>query len=106
MAQVAKAKPDGYTILMALSSLVVLPEADKVLGRAPAFQVKDLEPIARITADPTVLAVRADSPWKTYAEFVAVREGESGQAQLRLVGELRHDAHPDGDADESPRECR
>ena len=58
---------------MALSSLVVLPEADKVLGRAPAFQVKDLKPIARFTADPTVLAVRADSPWKTYAEFVAVR---------------------------------
>ncbi len=30
MAQVAKSRPDGYTVLMSLSSLVVLPEADKI----------------------------------------------------------------------------
>ena len=71
MAQVAKSKPDGYTVLMALSSIVVLPEADKVLQRNPMFQLDQLKPIARFTADPTVLVVRADSPWKTYAEFVA-----------------------------------
>ena len=56
---------------MALSSIVVLPEADKVLQRNPMFQLDQLKPIARFTADPTVLVVRADSPWKTYAEFVA-----------------------------------
>ena len=71
MAQVAKAAPDGYTVLMALSSVVVLPEADKILNRAPMFELNQLLPIARITADPTVLVVRADSPWKTYAEFIA-----------------------------------
>lgn len=71
MAQVAKSKPDGYTVLMALSSLVVLPEADKVLKRAPMFQLDQLKPIARFSADPTVLVVRADSPWRTYAEFMA-----------------------------------
>jgi tripartite-type tricarboxylate transporter receptor subunit TctC len=71
MAQVAKAAPDGYTLLMALSSVVVLPEADKILKRAPMFELDQLVPIARITADPTVLVVRADSPWKTYAEFIA-----------------------------------
>ena len=71
MAQVAKSKPDGYTVLMALSSLVVLPEADKVLKRAPMFQLDQLKPIARFSADPTVLVVKADSPWKTYAEFMA-----------------------------------
>ena len=71
MGQVAKAKPDGYTLLMALSSLVVLPEADKVLKRAPMFQLDQLKPIARFSADPTVLVVRAESPWKTYAEFMA-----------------------------------
>ena len=32
MAQVAKARPDGYNVLMSLSSVVVLPEADKVLS--------------------------------------------------------------------------
>ncbi len=71
MAQVAKAAPDGYTLLMALSSVVVLPEADKILNRAPMFELNQLLPIARITADPTVLVVRADSPWKTYADFIA-----------------------------------
>ncbi len=71
MAQVAKSKPDGYTVLMALSSLVVLPEADKVLKRSPMFQLDQLKPIARFSADPTVLVVRAESPWRTYAEFMA-----------------------------------
>ena len=71
MAQVAKSKADGYSLLMALSSVVVLPEADKVLQRSPMFQLDQLKPIARFTADPTVLVVRADSPWKPYAEFLA-----------------------------------
>ena len=71
MAQVAKSRPDGYTVLMALSSLVVLPEADRILQRAPMFQINQLKAIARFTADPTVLVVRADSPWKTYGEFMA-----------------------------------
>ncbi len=71
MAFVAKAKPDGYTLLLALSSISVIPEADKVLGRAPMFQLDQLLPIARFTADPVVLAVRAESPWKSYAEFIA-----------------------------------
>jgi tripartite-type tricarboxylate transporter receptor subunit TctC len=71
MGQVAKAKGDGYTLLMALSSITILPEADKVLNRTPLYQLNQLKPIARITADPTVLAVRADSPWKTFADFLA-----------------------------------
>src|SRR6185369_14136226 len=71
MAYVAKAKPDGYTLLLALSSISILPEADKIIGRPPMYQLDQLVPIARLTADPTVLAVRADSPWKTLQEFVA-----------------------------------
>src|SRR4029450_8748625 len=38
MAQVAKAKPDGYTILMSLASLTVLPEADNILCHEPIHQ--------------------------------------------------------------------
>jgi len=70
MGMVAKAKPDGYTVLLSLASLTVLPEADKLFGRTPAYQVADLKPIARFTADPTVFAVRAEAPWKTLAEFI------------------------------------
>jgi tripartite-type tricarboxylate transporter receptor subunit TctC len=71
MGQVAKAKADGYTMLLALSSITILPEADKVLNRSPLYQLNQFKAIARITADPTVLVVRADSPWKTFAEFLA-----------------------------------
>jgi tripartite-type tricarboxylate transporter receptor subunit TctC len=71
MGFVAKARPDGYTLLLALSSIAILPEADRVTGRTPAYQLDQFAPIARLTADPTVLVVRADSPWRTLAEFVA-----------------------------------
>ena len=86
MGLAAKAKPDGYTVLMALSSLTVIPEADLVLARPAMFALSDLRPIARFTADPTVLAVRADSSWKTAQQFVddakkrpgAINYGSSG----------------------------
>ena len=86
MSLVAKAKPDGYTLLLALSSISILPAADKVIGRAPLYQLDQLTPIARLTADPTVLAVRTESPWKTLQEFVddarkrpgAINYGSSG----------------------------
>jgi tripartite-type tricarboxylate transporter receptor subunit TctC len=86
MSLAAKSKPDGYTMVMALSSLTVLPEADVVLGRAPMFALNDLRPVARYTADPTVLAVRADSPWKSVQDFIddarkrpgAINYGSSG----------------------------
>ena len=86
MGFVAKAKPDGYTLLLALSSISILPEADKVIGRAPMYQLNQFVPIARFTADPTVLAVRADSPWKSLQDFIndararpgAISYGSSG----------------------------
>ena len=70
MALAARAEPNGYTVLMALSSIVVVPEADKVLNRPEMYQLSQLRPIARFTADPTILVVKADSPWKTYAQFM------------------------------------
>src|SRR6478609_3983800 len=86
MGQVAKAAPDGYTVVMALSSYSVLPEADAIIGRTQMYSYQSLRPIARFTADPTVLAVRADAPWKTVKDFVedakkrpgAINYGSSG----------------------------
>jgi tripartite-type tricarboxylate transporter receptor subunit TctC len=79
MGLAAKARPDGYTVLLSLSSYTVLPEADKILGRAPLYQLDQLKPIARFTADPTVLVVRADAPWKTWAEFAAAARANPGK---------------------------
>jgi tripartite-type tricarboxylate transporter receptor subunit TctC len=75
----ARAPADGYTLLMSLSSISILPEADHILGRKPAYTLNQLKPIARFTADPTVLVVRADAPWKTLDEFVADAKRNPGR---------------------------
>jgi tripartite-type tricarboxylate transporter receptor subunit TctC len=67
---VAKADPDGYTLVMALSSVVVLPEADRLFDRTPMYEMDQLLPIARVLADPTVLAVHTSSPWKTLQHLI------------------------------------
>ena len=69
-AQAARAAPDGYTILMALSSISVLPVADRLQGRPPAYELGQLMPIALVSADPTVLVVRADGPYMTLQDLV------------------------------------
>lgn len=75
----ARAEPDGYTLLMTLSSLAVLPEADRLFERTPVYEVSQLAPIARVLADPTLLAVPASAPWKTLEEFVADAKKRPGQ---------------------------
>jgi tripartite-type tricarboxylate transporter receptor subunit TctC len=70
-AAVARAAPDGHTLLMALSSLAMLPEADRLHGRPPQYTVDQLAPVALVTADPTVLVVPASAPWRTLEELVA-----------------------------------
>ena len=70
-AAVAKAAPDGQTLLMTLSSLAVLPEASRLFERQPLYEVSQLRPIARVLADPTVLAVPAQAPWQTVGDLVA-----------------------------------
>lgn len=75
---VARQKPDGNTLLMALSSFVIAPEADKVTGRTPAYSLDQFTPIALVSADPTVLVVRSDSPWKTVEELVAAAKAKPG----------------------------
>ena len=79
MAQAAKARPDGYTILMSLSSFTILPEADRILGRAPLYQLDQLKPVARFTADPTVLVVRVEAPWKTWSDFATAVRANPGK---------------------------
>jgi len=86
MGLAAKAPADGYTVLLSLSSFSVIPEADALLGRAPMYSFASLRPIARFTADPTVLAVRTEAPWKSVKDFVedakkrpgAINYGSSG----------------------------
>jgi len=77
--EASRARPDGYTLLFMLSSISILPEADKVLERDPAYRIDDFKPIARVTADPTVLVVRADAPWNTVEEFIQDAKNRPGE---------------------------
>jgi tripartite-type tricarboxylate transporter receptor subunit TctC len=83
---VATARPDGYTLLLALSSISIIPEADKIFDRKPAFTVDQFAPIALVSADPTVLVVRAESPWRTAREFVEDARKRPGQISYSSSG--------------------
>ncbi len=86
MAAVAKAAPDGYTILMGLSSISVFPVSDRINGKTPAYEMKDFAPIALVTADPTVLVVRADGPYKSLKDFVAAAKSNPGKINYSSAG--------------------
>ena len=84
--QVAKAKPDGYTLMMALPSMISIPISDRISGRPSTFQINQFKPIARLTADPTVLAVRTESRWKTLADFVRDVRAKPGTISYSTSG--------------------
>ena len=82
----AKAAPDGYTILMTLSSISIFPVSDPLEGKPAPYQISDFMPIALVTADPTVLVVRADSPYKTIQDFVAAAKANPGKINYSSSG--------------------
>jgi tripartite-type tricarboxylate transporter receptor subunit TctC len=86
MTAAAKADPDGYTILMALSSISIFPVSDPLQGKAAPYQISDFVPIALVTADPTVLVVSASSPYKTVADFVAAAKADPGKINYSSSG--------------------
>ena len=85
-ASVAKAAPDGYTILMALSSISIFPVSDRINGKQPTYEMREFAPIALVTADPTVLVVRADGPYKTLKDFVDAARANPGKINYSSSG--------------------
>jgi tripartite-type tricarboxylate transporter receptor subunit TctC len=65
----AAAKPDGYTLLSHITSISGFAEVDKLFGRTPKFTRADFIPLARFVADPCVLIVNDQQPYKTLKEF-------------------------------------
>jgi len=62
---VMQSKPDGYTLLSAITPLTILPHQVKT-----AFTYRDFEPVINVVQDPVMFQVRADAPWKTLKEFL------------------------------------
>ncbi len=65
----ASAKPDGYSLLVHITSISGFAEVDKLFGRTPKFTRADFIPIARYVADPCVVIVNDKQPYKTMKEF-------------------------------------
>jgi tripartite-type tricarboxylate transporter receptor subunit TctC len=66
----AAAKPDGYTLLSHNTGISGYAEVDKLFGRPVKVSRADFIPLARIVADPVLLLVNDQQPYKTLKEFI------------------------------------
>ena len=82
-AQVAKAPPDGYTILFAFSSHVVNPT---LFGRVPYDPIKDFDPVTLAVASTTVLTVNPSVPAKTVKELAELIRANPGKFSFGSAG--------------------
>ena len=80
---VAKAAPDGYTILAASTGPITTAP---LVQRTPYDVQRDLAPVAQIGISPYVLVVRKDFPAQTAAEFVAKVRAEPGKYTYATSG--------------------
>ncbi len=85
-ALVANAKPDGYTLLAGLASMVVIPPAERLGGKEPTYQIEQLVPVALISADPMMFIVRTESPLKTIQELIADAKSRPGKPSYASSG--------------------
>jgi tripartite-type tricarboxylate transporter receptor subunit TctC len=87
-AYVARAEPDGHTIMTALPSLAVIPEANRLAGKPVTYEMDQFVPLARMFADPVILAVKNSSPWNSFEAFVAEVSQNPGQIAYGSSGHL------------------
>ncbi|MDO8484934.1 MAG: tripartite tricarboxylate transporter substrate binding protein [Candidatus Limnocylindrales bacterium] len=78
------AKPDGYTLLIALVSISSTPEVDKLFGRPATYTRDQFVGIARLNADPPILVV--NGPWKTLKELVDDAKKRPGEITFASSG--------------------
>ena len=81
---VARAKPDGYTLLFAhVGPIAISPALPTKLSYDPT---KDFVAITQISSSPTVLVVRGDHPAKSLGELLALARSQPGKLTYGSVG--------------------
>ena len=80
---VAKADPDGYTILAHGSALTISPALHSNLGFDPA---RDFAPVVPLGISPSVLVVPPDRGWKTVDDLIAAAKAKPGALNFSSVG--------------------
>jgi tripartite-type tricarboxylate transporter receptor subunit TctC len=84
MAEASQAKPDGYTVILApVSTLVIHPQINDLPYKTP----DDYEPIMNTISFHALLVVREDAPWKTPQEFVNAARAAPGKLRVASPGE-------------------
>ena len=82
MAAVARARPDGYTLAQ-----MILPGMRLPFMQRMSFNPRtDFTPVMHVTGYTFGVLVKADSPWKTYAELVAEMKRRPGQVRWGNTG--------------------
>jgi tripartite-type tricarboxylate transporter receptor subunit TctC len=81
---VAKAAPDGYTLLFAADATITL--APSVIAKMPYDPVRDLAPIVNVTAGPFVLMANPAFPANNMAELIALAKKEPGRIPYASSG--------------------
>src|SRR6187431_3151249 len=66
----ASAKPDGYTLLSHNNGISGYEEVDKLFGRQAKTTRADFIPLARLIADPVLVLVNDQQPYKTFKDFI------------------------------------
>src|SRR5205814_2827339 len=66
----ASAKPDGYTLLSHNVGISGYAGVDKLFGRPVKVSRADFIPLARVIADPILLLINDQQPYKTLKEFI------------------------------------
>src|SRR5688572_2050815 len=79
---VAKAAPDGHTLLLAVSSLAINPS----LYKLPYDTVKDLAPISLLTVAPNIIVANPTLPVQSVRELVALAKSKPGQLTYASPG--------------------
>jgi tripartite-type tricarboxylate transporter receptor subunit TctC len=79
---VARATPDGNTLVINGNSLVINPH----LRQVSYDPITSFEPVCYLLSSPQVFVVRADSPYKTLAELVAGTKAHAGTLVFATVG--------------------
>lgn len=80
---VARASPDGHTLLMAASTFPVVPSMQATKSYDP---VSDFTPIAKLVALPLVLVTHADAPYKNFEEFIAYAKSHAEKMSYATSG--------------------
>jgi tripartite-type tricarboxylate transporter receptor subunit TctC len=84
----ARSEPDGHTIMVTLSSLAVIPEANRLLGQPASYEMDDFTPLGRLMADAPVLAVRSEQPWKNLEDLIADVKANPGKISYGSSGQF------------------